>query len=81
MGSDCRAALSSPACTNSGLRSGRDQPSLPMAEAIPLLKEGKLKAGVSIDKARVHVGFVTITDLIVEAYKVSPIRSRVRAGC
>ncbi len=46
--------------------------SLPMAEAIPLLREGKLKAGVSIDRARVDMGFVTITDLIVEAWKVKP---------
>lgn len=48
------------------------KPSLPMAEAIPLLREGKLKAGVSIDKVRVDMGFVTITDLIVAAYKVKP---------
>src|ERR1035438_1156848 len=46
------------------------KPSLPMAEAIPLLKEGSLKAGMNIDKARVDMGFVTITDLIVEAYAV-----------
>jgi uncharacterized protein (TIGR03435 family) len=48
------------------------KPSLPMAEAIPLLREGKLKAGVSIDKARVDMGFVTLTDLIVEAWRVKP---------
>jgi uncharacterized protein (TIGR03435 family) len=48
------------------------RPSLPMADAIPLLREGKLKVGISIDKARVDMGFVTITDLIVEAYKVRP---------
>jgi uncharacterized protein (TIGR03435 family) len=48
------------------------KPSLPMAQTIPLLREGKLKAGMSIDKARVDMGFVTITDLIVEAYKVKP---------
>jgi uncharacterized protein (TIGR03435 family) len=41
-----------------------------MADAIPLLRAGKLKVGMSIDKARVDMGFVTITDLIVEAYKV-----------
>lgn len=46
------------------------KPSLPMAEAIPLLKEGSLKAGMNIDKARVDMGFVTLTDLIVEAYTV-----------
>jgi uncharacterized protein (TIGR03435 family) len=48
------------------------KPSLPMAEAIPLLTRGKLKAGVSVDKARVDMGFVTITDLIVAAYEVKP---------
>jgi uncharacterized protein (TIGR03435 family) len=48
------------------------KPSLPMAQAIPLLRAGKLKAGISIDKARVDMGFVTLTDLIVEAYKVKP---------
>jgi uncharacterized protein (TIGR03435 family) len=48
------------------------KPSLPMAEALPLLREGKLKAGVNIDRARVDMGFVTITDLIVEAHKVKP---------
>jgi uncharacterized protein (TIGR03435 family) len=48
------------------------KPSLPIAEALPLLREGKLKAGVRIDKARVDMGFVTITDLIVEAWKVKP---------
>jgi uncharacterized protein (TIGR03435 family) len=48
------------------------KPSLPMAQAMPLLREGKLKVGISIDKARVDMGFVTITDLIVEAYKVKP---------
>jgi uncharacterized protein (TIGR03435 family) len=48
------------------------KPSLPMAEAITLLMEGKLKAGISIDKARIDMGFVTLTDLIVEAYKVKP---------
>ncbi len=48
------------------------KPSLPMAEALPLLREGKLKAGVNVDRARVDMGFVTITDLIVEAHKVKP---------
>jgi uncharacterized protein (TIGR03435 family) len=48
------------------------KPSLPMAEAIPLLREGKLKAGVSIDRARVDMGFVTLTDLIVAAWKIKP---------
>jgi uncharacterized protein (TIGR03435 family) len=48
------------------------KPSLPMAEALPLLREGKLKAGVSIDRARVDMGFVTLTDLIVEAWQVKP---------
>lgn len=48
------------------------KPSLPMAEAIPLLREGKLKAGVSIDKARVDMGFVTLTDLIVQAWQIKP---------
>lgn len=48
------------------------KPSLPMAEAIPLLRAGKLKAGVSIDKARVDMGFVTLTDLIVAAWQVKP---------
>jgi uncharacterized protein (TIGR03435 family) len=48
------------------------KPSLPMADAIPLLRAGKLKVGTSIDKARVDMGFVTITDLIVAAYKVKP---------
>jgi uncharacterized protein (TIGR03435 family) len=46
------------------------KPSLPMAEAIPLLRAGKLKAGVNIDKARVDMGFVTLTDLMVAAYEV-----------
>jgi uncharacterized protein (TIGR03435 family) len=46
--------------------------SLPMAQALPLLREGKLKVGVNIDKARVDMGFVTITDLIVAAYEVKP---------
>jgi uncharacterized protein (TIGR03435 family) len=48
------------------------KPSLPMAEAIPLLREGKLKAGVSIDRARVDMGFVTLSDLIVAAWKIKP---------
>jgi uncharacterized protein (TIGR03435 family) len=48
------------------------KPSLPMAEALPLLREGKLKAGVSIDKARVDMGFVTLTDLIVQAWQIKP---------
>jgi uncharacterized protein (TIGR03435 family) len=48
------------------------KPSLPMAEALSLLREGKLKVGVNIDKARVDMGFVTITDLIVAAYEVKP---------
>jgi len=48
------------------------KPSLPMAQAMPLLREGKLKVGISTDKARVDMGFVTITDLIVAAYKVKP---------
>src|SRR5271169_6053105 len=48
------------------------KPSLPMAESLSLLREGKLKVGISIDKARVDMGFVTITDLIVEAYKIKP---------
>jgi uncharacterized protein (TIGR03435 family) len=48
------------------------KPALPLAEAIPLLKEGKMKIGVRIDKARVDMGFVTLTDLIVEAWKVKP---------
>jgi len=46
--------------------------SLPMAEAIPLLMQGKLKAGMNIDKARVDMGFVTLTDLIVRAYTLKP---------
>ena len=48
------------------------KPSLPMAEALPLLRAGKMKAGVSIDKARIDMGFLTITDLIVQAYTVKP---------
>jgi uncharacterized protein (TIGR03435 family) len=48
------------------------KPSLPMAQAVPLLREGKLKVGMNVDKARVDMGFVTIADLIVEAYKVKP---------
>jgi len=45
------------------------KPSLPNAQALPLLMAGKLKAGVNIDKARVDMGFVTLTDLIVAAYR------------
>jgi uncharacterized protein (TIGR03435 family) len=48
------------------------KPSLPMADAMPLLRAGKLKVGMSIDRARVDMGFVTITDLIVEAWKIKP---------
>jgi uncharacterized protein (TIGR03435 family) len=48
------------------------KPSLPMAEALPLLMAGKLKVGVRVDKARVDMGFVTVTDLIVAAYEVKP---------
>jgi uncharacterized protein (TIGR03435 family) len=48
------------------------KPSLPMAEALPLLMQGKLKVGMSIDKARVDMGFVTLTDLIVTACNVRP---------
>jgi uncharacterized protein (TIGR03435 family) len=48
------------------------KPSLPMAEALPLLRAGKLKVGINIDQARVDMGFVTLTDLIVEAYTVKP---------
>jgi uncharacterized protein (TIGR03435 family) len=46
------------------------KPALPMAEAIPLLTQGKLKAGISIKQSRVDMGFVTLTDLIVGAYKI-----------
>src|SRR5580658_7745936 len=48
------------------------KPSLPMAESLSLLREGKLKVGISIDQVRVAMGFVTLTDLIVEAYKIKP---------
>ncbi|HWE49502.1 MAG TPA: TIGR03435 family protein [Bryobacteraceae bacterium] len=48
------------------------KPSLPMAEAMPLLMQGKLRAGISIDKARVDLEFVTLTDLIVAAYRLKP---------
>jgi uncharacterized protein (TIGR03435 family) len=65
------AAAQTPAATPT-FEVGVIRPSLPMAEAIPLLREGKLKVGISIDKARVDMGFVTLTDLIVEAYNVRP---------
>src|SRR5271170_436924 len=48
------------------------KPSLPMAESLALLRDGKLRVGISIDQARVAMGFVTITDLIAEAYRVKP---------
>jgi uncharacterized protein (TIGR03435 family) len=48
------------------------KPSLPMAQAIPLLMQGKLKAGMNINKARVDMGFVTLIDLIAQAYSVKP---------
>jgi uncharacterized protein (TIGR03435 family) len=48
------------------------KPSLPMSTALPLLMQGKLKVGMSIDKARVDMGFVTLTDLIVTACNVKP---------
>jgi uncharacterized protein (TIGR03435 family) len=66
------ALENAPAQTQPAFEVAVIKPSLPMAEAIPLLRAGKLKAGVSIDKARVDMGFVTLTDLIVEAYKVKP---------
>jgi uncharacterized protein (TIGR03435 family) len=65
-------SASAPAQTPPAFEVAVIKPSLPMAEAIPLLRAGKLKAGVSIDKARVDMGFVTITDLIVEAYNIKP---------
>lgn len=65
-------SLSAPAQTPPAFEVAVIKPSLPMAEAIPLLRAGKLKAGVSIDKARVDMGFVTLTDLIVQAYAVKP---------
>jgi uncharacterized protein (TIGR03435 family) len=46
------------------------KPALPIAQAMPLLAQGKLRAGISIDKARVDMQFVTLTDLIVAAYKL-----------
>ena len=46
------------------------KPSLPMSTALPLLMQGKLKVGMSLDKARVDMGFVTLTDLIVRACNV-----------
>jgi uncharacterized protein (TIGR03435 family) len=48
------------------------KPSLPLADALPLLREGKLKIGTSIDKARLDMGFVTLTDLIVAAWQIKP---------
>ena len=48
------------------------KPAPSMAEALPLLQQGKLKAGISIDKARVDLAFVTLNDLIVEAFKIKP---------
>jgi uncharacterized protein (TIGR03435 family) len=48
------------------------KPSLPTAQALPLLMAGKLKVGVNIDKARIDMGFVTLTDLIVAAYSIKP---------
>jgi uncharacterized protein (TIGR03435 family) len=48
------------------------RPSMPMAEAMPLLMQGRLKVGISIDKALVDMRFVTLTDLIVKAYNVKP---------
>jgi uncharacterized protein (TIGR03435 family) len=43
-----------------------------MAEAMPLLRDGKMKIGIRIDKARVDMGFVTLADLIVEAWTLKP---------
>ena len=65
-------SAAAPAQTQPAFEVAVIKPSLPMAEAIPLLREGKLKVGISIDKARVDMGFITLTDLIVEAYKVKP---------
>jgi uncharacterized protein (TIGR03435 family) len=48
------------------------KPGPSMADALPLLQQGKLKAGISIDQARVDLGFVTLTALIVEAFKIKP---------
>jgi uncharacterized protein (TIGR03435 family) len=65
-------SAAAPAQTQPAFEVAVIKPSLPMAEAIPLLREGKLKVGISIDKARVDMGFITLTDLIVEGYKVKP---------
>lgn len=48
------------------------KPSLPTSQALPLLMQGKLRVGISIDKARVDMEFVTLTDLITEAFSVKP---------
>lgn len=48
------------------------KPSLPMSEAIPLLRAGKMTIGINIDSARVDMGFVTLTDLITRAFEVKP---------
>jgi uncharacterized protein (TIGR03435 family) len=48
------------------------KPALPMAEAMLRLRDGKMKVGVRIDEARVDMGFVTLTDLIVEAWELKP---------
>lgn len=48
------------------------KPSLPMAQALPMLMQGKLRVGVSIDSSRVDMAFVTLTDLIGEAFSLKP---------
>ncbi len=48
------------------------KPALPMAQALPLLMQGKMRAGIDIDQARVDMEFVTLTDLIGEAFKLRP---------
>jgi uncharacterized protein (TIGR03435 family) len=46
------------------------KPSLPMSEAVPLLRAGKMKIGVSIGSGRVDMGFVTLTDILSKAFDV-----------
>jgi uncharacterized protein (TIGR03435 family) len=48
------------------------KPAPPISQLAQQIQSGKLHVGVSIDGARVDFAFVSLADLIVEAYKIKP---------
>ena len=48
------------------------KPAPPISQLAQQIQAGKLHVGMSIDGARVDFGFVSLADLIVQAYKIKP---------